>query len=61
METDNTIRTQLELFPEEVKKGQKTKTIKVRQSFSKRLKGWNDVMASIAKTSVLLIVNTMPV
>ena len=49
METDNTIRTQLELFPREVKKGQKTKTVKVRQSSSKHLKGWNDVMASIAK------------
>ena len=49
METDNTIRTQLELFPKEVKKGQKTKTIIVRKSSSKNFRGWNDVVASMAK------------
>ena len=49
METDNTIRTQLELFPKEVKKGQKTKTIIVRKSSSNNFRGWNNVMASIAK------------
>ena len=49
MKTDNTIRTQLELFPEEIRKGQNTKTTKVRQSSSKNFKGWNDAMASMAK------------
>ena len=49
METDNTIRTQLELFPEEIKKGQKTKKIIIRRSSSTNFRGWNDVVASMAK------------
>ena len=43
------IRTQLELFPEEIKKGKNTKNFVIRQSSSKNFRGWNDVVASIAK------------
>ena len=43
------IRTQLELFPEEIEKGKKTKYIIVRQSSSTNFRGWNDVIASMAK------------
>ena len=49
METDDTIRTQLELFPKEVKKGQGTKQIIIRRSSSNNFRGWNDVVASMAK------------
>ena len=41
------IRTQLKLFPEEIKK--KTKAIIVRQSSSLYFRKWNDVVASMAK------------
>ena len=43
------IRTQLELFPKEIKKGQKTKCIVIRRSSSNNFRGWNDVVASMAK------------
>jgi hypothetical protein len=43
------IETQLELFPEEIKKGKKTKYIIVRQSSSINFRGWNNVVASMAK------------
>tara|TARA_R100001244_G_scaffold3675_2_gene4933 strand:- start:540 stop:1436 length:897 start_codon:yes stop_codon:yes gene_type:complete len=41
------IRTQLKLFAEETKK--KTKKIIIRQSSSNYFRGWNDVIASMAK------------
>ena len=40
------IRTQLELFPEKIKK---TKSIVIRQSNSNHFRKWNDVMTDIAK------------
>jgi hypothetical protein len=40
------IRTQLELFPEKIKK---TKSIIIRKSSSNHFRGWNDIMTSIAK------------
>tara|TARA_Y100000310_G_C20491706_1_gene719570 strand:+ start:40 stop:960 length:921 start_codon:yes stop_codon:yes gene_type:complete len=40
---------QPELFPEEIKKGKNTKAIIVRQSSSTNFRGWNDVVASMAK------------
>ena len=40
---------QPELFPEEIKKGKKTKYIRIRQSSSTNFRGWNDVIASMAK------------
>jgi len=40
------IRTQLELFPEKIKK---TKSIIIRKSSSNNFRGWNDVMTDIAK------------
>ena len=40
------IRTQLKLFPE---KSKKSKNITIRKSSSNNFRGWNDVMASIAK------------
>ncbi len=40
------IRTQLELFPEKIKK---TKSIIIRKSSSNNFRGWNDVMIDIAK------------
>ena len=43
------IRTQSELFPEEIKKGKNTKFIIIRQSSSTNFRGWNDVVASMAK------------
>ena len=43
------IRTQLELFPKEIKKGQKTKCIVIRRSSSNNFRGWSDVVASMAK------------
>ena len=49
MRNKNIQETQLELFPEEIKKDKKTKYIIVRQSSSTNLKGWNDVVASTAK------------
>ena len=46
MKHKNVQGTQLELFPE---KSKKTKSIIIRQSDSNNFRGWNDVMASIAK------------
>ena len=43
------IRTQLELFPEEIKKGKNTKSFIIRKSSSTSFRKWNDVVASIAK------------
>jgi len=40
---------QPELFPEEIKKGKNTKFIIVRQSSSTNFRGWNAVVASMAK------------
>ena len=41
--------TQLELFPEEIEKDKNTKNFVIRQSSSKNFRGWNDVVASMAK------------
>ena len=41
--------TQLELFREEIEKDKNTKNFVIRQSSSKNFRGWNDVVASIAK------------
>jgi len=49
MRNKNIQETQLELFPEEIKRGKKTKYIITRQSSSNYLRGWNDVVASMAK------------
>ena len=43
------IRTQLTLFPEETKKGQRTKKIIIRQSSSTFLRKWNKDIGLIAK------------
>ena len=43
------IRTQLELFPKEIKKGKNTKNFIIRKSSSNNFRGWNDVVASMAK------------
>lgn len=43
------IRTQLELFPKEIKKGKNTKNFIIRKSSSNYFRKWNDVVASMAK------------
>ena len=44
------IRTQLELFPKEIKKGKNTKNFIIRKSSSNNFRGWNDVVAYMAKS-----------
>jgi len=44
------IRTQLELFPEEIEKGKNTKNFIIRKSSSNNFRGWNDVVAYMAKS-----------
>jgi len=43
------IRTQLKLFPEEIKKGQKTKMFVIRKSSSNNFRGWNKTIGLMAK------------
>jgi hypothetical protein len=43
------IRTQLKLFPEETKKDQTQKTIRIRQSSSLNIRDWNETVGLIAK------------
>ena len=44
------IRTQLELFPEEIEKSKNTKNFIIRKSSSNNFRGWNDVVAYMAKS-----------
>ena len=44
------IRTQLELFPEEIEKDKNTKNFIIRKSSSNNFRGWNDVVAYMAKS-----------
>mgnify|MGYP003146454469 FL=1 len=43
------IRTQLELFPKKIKKGQRTKKIIIRKSSSNYFKDWNESLAFMAR------------